>query len=287
MLAIFKKELRSYFTSMIGYLFIGFFLAIVGVYFMAYNLQGGYANFEYVLNSMVFVFVILVPILTMRLLAEEKKQKTDQLLFTSPLSVSKIVVGKYLAVFAVFVSAMVITMFYPFILSKYGTVSFKLAYTGILGFVLVGAAYLAIGLFLSALFESQAIAAVVTFVVLLITFIMQGIVGLLPTSNKAAWLIFSVIALLIAVVIYFMINNVTVAISLGVVLEAACAIIYFAKPSLYDGLVVKVFDWFSVVDRFDNFMNGILDLSGIVYYISITVIFIFLTIQSLNKRRWR
>lgn len=98
MLAIFKKELRSYFTSMIGYLFIGFFLAIVGVYFMAYNLQGGYANFEYVLNSMVFVFVILVPILTMRLLAEEKKQKTDQLLFTSPLSVSKIVVGKYLVV---------------------------------------------------------------------------------------------------------------------------------------------------------------------------------------------
>ena len=287
MLAIFKKELRSYFTSMIGYLFIGFFLAIVGVYFMAYNLQGGYANFEYVLNSMVFVFVILVPILTMRLLAEEKKQKTDQLLFTSPLSVNKIVVGKYLAVFAVFVSAMVITMFYPFILSKYGTVSFKLAYTGILGFVLVGAAYLAIGLFLSALFESQAIAAVVTFVVLLITFIMQGIVGLLSTSNKAAWLIFSVIALLIAVVIYFMINNVTVAISLGVVLEAACAIIYFAKPSLYDGLVVKVFDWFSVVDRFDNFMNGILDLTGIVYYISITVIFIFLTIQSLNKRRWR
>lgn len=287
MLAIFKKELRSYFTSMIGYLFIGFFLAIVGVYFMAYNLQGGYANFEYVLNSMVFVFVILVPILTMRLLAEEKKQKTDQLLFTSPLSVNKIVVGKYLAVFAVFVSAMVITMFYPLILSKYGVVSFKLAYTGILGFILVGAAYLAIGLFLSALFESQAIAAVVTFVVLLITFIMQGIVGLLPTSNKAAWLIFSVIALLIAVVIYFMINNVTVAISLGVVLEAACAIIYFTKPSLYDGLVVKVFDWFSVVDRFDNFMNGILDLTGIVYYISITVIFIFLTIQSLNKRRWR
>ncbi|MBS5931720.1 MAG: ABC transporter permease [Clostridiales bacterium] len=287
MLAIFKKELRSYFTSMIGYLFIGFFLAIVGVYFMAYNLQGGYANFEYVLNSMVFVFVILVPILTMRLLAEEKKQKTDQLLFTSPLSVNKIVVGKYFAVFAVFVSAMVITMFYPLILSKYGVVSFKLAYTGILGFILVGAAYLAIGLFLSALFESQAIAAVVTFVVLLITFIMQGIVGLLPTSNKAAWLIFSVIALLIAVVIYFMINNVTVAISLGVVLEAACAIIYFTKPSLYDGLVVKVFDWFSVVDRFDNFMNGILDLTGIVYYISITVIFIFLTIQSLNKRRWR
>lgn len=287
MLAIFKKELRSYFTSMIGYLFIGFFLAIVGVYFMAYNLQGGYANFEYVLNSMVFVFVILVPILTMRLLAEEKKQKTDQLLFTSPLSVNKIVVGKYLAVFAVFVSAMVITMFYPLILSKYGVVSFKLAYTGILGFILVGAAYLAIGLFLSALFESQAIAAVVTFVVLLITFIMQGIVSLLPTSNKAAWLIFSVIALLIAVVIYFMINNVTVAINLGVVLEAACAIIYFTKPSLYDGLVVKVFDWFSVIDRFDNFMNGILDLTGIVYYISITVIFIFLTIQSLNKRRWR
>lgn len=287
MLAIYKKELRSYFTSMIGYLFIGFFLAIVGVYFMAYNLQGGYSNFEYVLSSMVFVFVILVPILTMRLLAEEKRQRTDQLLFTSPLSVNKIVIGKYLAVLTVFISAMGITMFYPLILSKYGTVSFKLAYTGILGFVLVGAAYLAIGLFLSALFESQAIAAVVTFVVLLITFLMQGIVSLLPTSNKAAWLIFSIIALIIAVIIYFMVHNSTVAIGLLVVLEAVCAIVYFVKPSLYDGLVSKVFDWFSVVDRFDNFMNGILDLTGIVYYISIVVIFIFLTIQSLNKRRWR
>lgn len=287
MLAIYKKELRSYFTSMIGYLFIGFLLAIVGIYFMAYNLQGGYANFEYALNSMIFVFVILVPILTMRLLAEEKRQRTDQLLFTSPLSVSKIVIGKYLAVLTVFISAMVITMFYPLILSKYGTVSFKLAYTGILGFILVGAAYLAIGLFLSSLFESQAIAAVVTFVVLLVTFIMQGIVSLLPTSNKAAWLIFSTIALIIAIVVYFMVHNATVAIGLGIILETACAIVYFAKPSLYDGLVVKVFNWFSVVDRFDNFMNGILDLTGIVYYISIVVIFIFLTIQSLNKRRWR
>lgn len=287
MLAIYKKELRSYFTSMIGYLFIGFFLAIVGVYFMAYNLQGGYSNFEYVLSSMIFVFVILVPILTMRLLAEEKRQKTDQLLFTSPLSVNKIVIGKYLAVLTVFISAMGITMFYPLILSKYGTVSFKLAYTGILGFVLVGAAYLAIGLFLSALFESQAIAAVVTFVVLLITYLMQGIVSLLPTSNQAAWIIFSIIALMIAVVTYFMVHNSTVAIGLGVILEAICAIVYFVKPSLYDGLALKVFDWFSVIDRFDNFMNGILDLTGIVYYISIVVIFIFLTIQSLNKRRWR
>lgn len=287
MLAIYKKELRSYFTSMIGYLFIGFFLAIVGVYFMAYNLQGGYSNFEYVLSSMIFVFVILVPILTMRLLAEEKRQKTDQLLFTSPLSVNKIVIGKYLAVLTVFISAMGITMFYPLILSKYGTVSFKLAYTGILGFILVGAAYLAIGLFLSALFESQAIAAVVTFVVLLITYLMQGIVSLLPTSNQAAWIIFSIIALMIAIVTYFMVHNSTVAIGLGAILEAICAIVYFVKPSLYDGLALKVFDWFSVIDRFDNFMNGILDLTGIVYYISIVVIFIFLTIQSLNKRRWR
>lgn len=287
MLAIYKKELRSYFTSMIGYLFIGFFLAIVGVYFMAYNLQGGYSNFEYVLSSMIFVFVILVPILTMRLLAEEKRQKTDQLLFTSPLSVNKIVIGKYLAVLTVFISAMGITMFYPLILSKYGTVSFKLAYTGILGFVLVGAAYLAIGLFLSALFESQAIAAVVTFVVLLITYLMQGIVSLLPTSNQAAWIIFSIIALMIAVITYFMVRNSAVAIGLGVILEAICAVVYFVKPSLYDGLALKVFDWFSVIDRFDNFMNGILDLTGIVYYISIVVIFIFLTIQSLNKRRWR
>ncbi|HEX3076238.1 MAG TPA: ABC transporter permease subunit [Lachnospiraceae bacterium] len=287
MLAIYKKELRSYLTSMIGFVFIAFFLVIVGFYFMAYNLKGGYSSFEYSLNSLVFVFVLLVPILTMRLIAEEKRQKTDQLLFTSPITIGKLVIGKYLAVLTIFCSGMLVTAFYPLILSKYGNVDLKLAYAGIFGFTLVGASYLAIGLFISALFESQVISAVVTFVTLLVTFLMNGLVNMIPGDNKTAWFVFGVIALGLCIGAYFMLRNATVAITLGIILEALLAIVYFVKPNLYDGTVTKVFHWFSVIDRIDNFMAGILDLTGIIYYLSIVVIFIFLTVQSLNKRRWR
>src|SRR5690606_17411298 len=101
MLAIYKKELRSYFTSMIGFVFIAFFLVIIGIYFTIYNLLMGYANFEYTLSGITFIFVLLVPLLTMRLMAEENKQKTDQLLLTSPLSAFSIVMGKFLAVFSI------------------------------------------------------------------------------------------------------------------------------------------------------------------------------------------
>lgn len=285
--AILKKELKSYFTSLVGYLFIGFFMAILGYNFMIYNLHQGFVNFEYVLDGILFVFVLLVPILTMRLLAEEKHQKTDQLLYTSPLSINKIVIGKYLAVLLVFLSTMAIASFYPLIVNAYGEMSFKLAYSGILGFCLVGAAYLAIGLFISALLDSQVLSAVICFVVLLVTFLMKSIVRVLPTTNQFAWLVLAVIGLMIAGMAYYMLRNLSVAIIIGVVLEAASAIVYLVKPSLYDGIVAKIFGWFSVVDRYNNFINGVFDLSGIVYYLSIIFVFLFLTIQSLNKRRWR
>lgn len=164
MLAIYKKELKSYFTSMTGYIFIAFFLVLIGLYYVVFNMINMYANFEYVLSGVSFIFVLLVPILTMRLMAEEKKQKTDQLLFTSPLPVSKIILGKYLAVLTVFLVVMGIVCLYPLILLQFGAVPLKVAYASILGFSLLGAAYIAIGLFISALTDSQVVAAVVSFI---------------------------------------------------------------------------------------------------------------------------
>ena len=137
MTAIFKRELKSYLTSMVGYLFIFFVLVLTGIYFSAYQLSGGYSKFEYTLSALTFVFLIGVPILSMRVLAEERKQKTDQLLLTAPVSVWDIVFGKYLALVAVFAIPVVIMCFYPLIMSKFGTVSFASAYTGILGFFLL------------------------------------------------------------------------------------------------------------------------------------------------------
>jgi ABC-2 type transport system permease protein len=286
MLAIFKKEFKSYFTSMTGYVFVAFFLIIVGIYYAVYNLMNMVANFEYVLSGISFIFVLLVPILTMRLMAEDKKQKTDQLLFTSPLSISKIISGKYFAVLSVFLIAMVIVCLYPLILLQFGSLSLKVAYGSILGFTLLGAAYISIGLFVSSLTESQLVAAVVSFVVILVTVLMDSLVSFLPTDNLTCYLVFLVAILLICWLLYSMMHNYVVSLTLGVVGEAALAVTYFVKPAVFDGLLTKVLGWFSVMARFDNFTTGILDLSSVVYYLSVVFIFLFLTVQVIKKHRW-
>lgn len=286
MLAIYKKELKSYFTSMIGYVFIAFFLVIIGIYYVVYNMIRMFANFEYVLSSVSFIFVLLVPILTMRLMAEEKKQKTDQLLFTSPVSVGKIIAGKFFAVFTVFLVVMGIVSIYPLILLQFGTLSLKVAYGSILGFSLLGAAYISIGLFISALTESQVVAAVVSFVVILITALMDGLATLLPTDKKSAWLIFTIIIVLLSWLIHSMMHNLTITLFTGIVAEAVLTVLYFVKSSVFDGLVSRVFNWFSVIARFDNYTKGVLDLSSVVYFISIVFLFQFLTVQVIKKRRW-
>ena len=175
MIAVYKRELRSYLTSMIGYLFIFFILLLTGIYFSAYQLGASYPRFEYTLSALTFVFLISVPILTMRVLAEERKQKTDQLLLTAPVSVEKIVLGKYFALVTIFAIPMLIMCFYPLLMTKFGTVSLGAAYTAVLGFFLLGCANLAIGVFISSLTESQVIAAVLTFVILFAFYMMNGI----------------------------------------------------------------------------------------------------------------
>lgn len=286
MLAIYKKELKSYFTSMTGYVFIAFFLLIIGLYFMVYNLINKIANFEYVLSGVSFIFVLLVPILTMRLMAEEKKQKTDQLIFTSPLPIGKIIIGKYLAVFTIFLVVMGIVCLYPLILLQFGAVPLKVAYSSILGFSLLGAAYIAIGLFISALTDSQVVAAVVSFIVILVTALMDSLVNMLPADNRSAWIIFAAILLILCWVTYVMMHNITVSISLGIITEAILTALFILKPTIFDGLLVKVFGWFSVIARFNNFTLGVLDLSSVIYYISIVFLFLFLTVQAIKKSRW-
>lgn len=286
MLAVYKKELRSYFTSLIGYVFIAFFLAIIGLYFYLYNISYGYPNFEYVLSGTTFAFMILIPIITMRVMAEENRQKTDQLLLTAPVPTRAIILGKYFALMSVYGIVMLVTCFYPLIITKFGTVNLKIAYASILGYYLLGGALMAVGLFVSTCTENQLVAAVITFIIVLVSMLMEGIAGLFPTDNKTAWLVFSVILLIACAITYAIMHNVIVSLGIAAIGEVILTALYIIKPTLYDGLIVKVFDWFSVITRFDNFTGGILDVSSIVYYVSFIFIFIFLAIQCLNKRRW-
>ena len=232
MCAIYKKELRAYLTSMTGYIFMAVLLAVTSLYYVANCLVGGYPVFGAVLSSVYFVLLIIVPVLTMRSMAEEKRQKTDQLLMTAPVSLWKIVLGKYLAMVTIFLIPMAILCLYPLILLQFGSVSLPMAYTAILGDTLFGAACLGIGLFLSALTESQVIAAVLTFGVLFFLNMASGIANVIGASGAVAS-----------------------------VLNALC-----------------------IYQPFINFVQGMFDLTGVLYYVTVIILSLFLTVQLMQKK---
>ena len=286
MTAIYKRELRSYLTSMIGYIFIFFILLLTGIYFSAYQLGAAYPKFEYTLSALTFVFLISVPILTMRILAEERKQKTDQLLLTSPVSVEKIVIGKYLALVTIFAIPMAIICFYPLLMTKFGTVSLGMAYTAILGFFLLGCANLAVGVFISSLTESQVIAAVLTFILLFAFYMMNGISSFFSEGALSTCITFGLLILAAAIIIYTMIKNLLISAVVCVAGEAVLAVLYIVNSEFFAGGIQKVLQVFNISGHFDNFANGIFDIKGVVYFLSVVAVCVFLTIQSIVKRRW-
>ena len=286
MIAVYKRELRSYLTSMIGYLFIFFILFLTGIYFSAYQLSAAYPKFEYTLSAVTFVFLIGVPILTMRVLAEERKQKTDQLLLTAPVSVGNIVIGKYLALVTVYAIPILVMCTYPLIMSKFGTVAFGSAYTAILGFFLLGCANLAIGVFISSLTESQVIAAVLTFVILFALYMMNGISSFFSEGALSTCVTFGLLILAAAIIIYTMIKNALISAIAAVIGEVILVVIYVVKSSVFEGGIQKVLNVFNLSGHFDNFTSNIFDIKGIVYFLSVIAVCLFLTMQSISKRRW-
>ena len=233
MWAVFKREVQSYFFSPLGYVIMGFFLLVSGFFFTANNIFPMNSSFNAVLGNTSFIFLMLVPILTMRLLSEEKKTKTDQMLITSPLSLTAIVLGKYFAAVSVFLATLVISFVYPIILLTLGQPSVGEIVAGYIGFFLMGCTFIAVGLFISALTENQITAATSTFGVLLLSWVLDWVV---PNINSPA--------------------------------------------------VVSIIEWVSVLKRFSSFMMGVLSPSPIIYYLSFSALFVFLTIRVIEKRRW-
>ncbi|MBQ2031673.1 MAG: ABC transporter permease [Lachnospiraceae bacterium] len=286
MKAIYKKELRSYFTSFLGYLFVAFLLIFVSIFQYLYNLRGEYANFALAVNGTATFFLLLVPMLTMRILAEEKRQRTDQLIFTAPVSVTRIVLGKYLALVTVFGIACLFVCFYPLILHNYGATNYAVAYTTILAFFLLGCTYMAIGMFISALTESQVFAAVVTFIVILFTLMIDMLVAMLPTGHLLALGVLIGLALIISVITYVMMKSKIVTGAFAVISVGGLITAYLINEQWFDGSLAKVFGWISVQSRFSLFRFGIVDISSYVYYLSMIFLFVFLTVQAIKKRRW-
>ena len=182
MTAVYKRELRSYFTSMVGYVVMAVLIFFVGIYFMAYNIFSGYTQFSYTLLSSTLIFMVAIPILTMRSMAEERRSRTDQLLLTAPVSVWRVVAGKYLAMVTVLAMAVAVCSFCPLIIALNGTAHLGVDYASILAFFLMGCVFIAVGMFISALTESQIIAAVGTFAVLLVLYLWSDLVTYLPDT---------------------------------------------------------------------------------------------------------
>lgn len=286
MLTICKKEIRGYFTSMIGFVFIAFMLVVTGIYFTAYHLQAGYPIFGYSLSSTSFIFMIVTPIITMRSLAEEQKQKTDQLLLTSPLSVWDIVMGKFLGLAAIFGIVCLIMCAYPLIMSSFGTVNLKMAYTALLAYYLLGLANMAIGLFISSVTESQIIAAVVSFIALFICYMMSGIETLINDTASSSMMILAIVVLAAAALIYYVMKNLLLAVAVGVVGELVLFVLYAVNTSLFEGLIQNLLDFLNLTGHFSDFVSGYFSVADIIYYLSVIGVFVFLTCQSIQKRRW-
>lgn len=237
MTAIIKRELRALLTGVTGYIFCCFVLVFAGIYMNIINLKQGSANFEYVLGNMGFIFLIAIPLLTMRSLTEDRKQKTDTLLYSLPVSMTQIVLGKYIAMLILMLMPIIVVGIYPLILSFFGNVYLPASYGTLLGFFFLGASLTAIGLFISSLTENQAVAGI--------------------------------LCLLVGIVNYFL-----------------PTIASYVSRTAFGGALPEFLEKISLFQRFYSFPNGVFDIANLVFFAVVALVFIYFTIQSMEKRRW-
>ncbi|MCQ2505993.1 MAG: ABC transporter permease [Lachnospiraceae bacterium] len=286
MQAIYKKEMKAYLHSVVGWLFMAFLTAFIGLYFFYANLLNGSPYFGYSLYSVSLIFVLTIPLLSMRIMAEENKLKTDQLLLTAPVKTWKIVVGKYLSMVTLFTIVMLASCILPLIMTKYGTVNLKMSYVGILGFYLLGCAYMAIGLFISGITENQAMAAILTFVFVLATQLSDSIVGLFNSDSKSNFVVFTVLAIAIAGILYLSMKNIFVSAVSFIVIELVMIVLYLVNSSIFDGLASKLVTGLSLVTPFADMVSGVFELKSVVFFLSVIIVFLYLADNSLKKRRF-
>lgn len=286
MTAILKHELKTYFHSLTAYVFGAFLLVAVGVGAMRYNINAAVSNFEFVLDFCDLIFVVIVPILTMRVLAEERRQKTDQLLYSLPITTTQVILGKYLALLVVYLIPLAIISIYPLIFRRYGDVYLLTAYGSLVAFFLLGAALIALGLFISSLTDNQGFAAGIGVAVILFNYYSVSLSKYVSSTAMG-----SVIAMCVLILVAgALIRNLTGSEDLGygfcIVAILAVGVVFFFRKEDFEGLLPEIMSALSLFDRFLTFVNGSFDLTAVVYYLSLIGLFLFLSVQSLEKRRY-
>lgn len=286
MIAVLRHELRIYFHSLTAYVFGAFLLAFVGIGAMLYNIRAAVSNFEYVLSFGCLIFVVIVPILTMRVIAEERKQKTDQLLYSLPITTTQVILGKYLALLIIYLIPLCIISLYPLVFAQFGDVYLLTAYGSLLAFFILGAALIALGVFISSLTDNQGFAAGIGIAVILLNYYCVNLSEYISSTAFGSLVAICVLILLLCVVISHLTKNDKVAYGTGFVLFAATMLTYYLDSERFEGLLPGIMEKVSLFERFYSFVNGVFDMTAIVYYVTFAVFFLFLSVQSLEKRRY-
>ena len=286
MIAVLKHELRIYFHSLTAYVFGAFLLAFVGIGAMLYNIRAAVSNFEYVLSFGCLIFVVIVPILTMRVIAEERKQKTDQLLYSLPITTTQVILGKYLALLIIYLIPLCIISLYPLVFAQFGDVYLLTAYGSLLAFFILGAALIALGVFISSLTDNQGFAAGIGIAVILLNYYCVSLSEYISSTAFGSLVAICVLILILCVVITYLTKNDKVAYGTGFVLFAATMLTYYLDSERFEGLLPSLMEKVSLFERFYSFVNGVFDMTAIVYYVTFAVFFLFLSVQSLEKRRY-
>lgn len=286
MTAVFKHELRMYFRSLTAYVFGAFLLAFVGLGAMLYNIQAAVSNFEFVLSFSSLGFVVIVPILTMRVIAEEKKQKTDQLLYSLPITTPQVVLGKYLALLVMYLIPMAVICVYPLIFAQFGDVYLLTAYGSLFAFYLMGAALIAIGVFISSLTDNQGFAVGIGIAVILLNYYSVSLSEYVSSTAFGSVVALLVLALILGSVIHHLTGNENFAFGVCILSMAVIFVRYMLNSSMFEGLLPSIMEKLSLFDRFSSFVNGVFDMTSVVYDFTVIVFFLFLSVQSLEKRRY-
>lgn len=286
MLAVMKHELKSYFHSLTAYVFGAFLLMFIGIGAMRYNLQSAVSNFEYVLSYGCLIFVVIIPILTMRVLSEERKQKTDQLLYSLPISTTDVILGKYFALLIVYLIPLAFICIYPLIFAQFGDVYLLTSYASIFAFFVLGAALIAIGVFISSLTDNQGFAAGISIAVLLFNYYSVSLAEYTSSTALGSLIALWVIAIVIGIIVKVLTKNENLAYGISVVLVVGTFALYQFKQELFEGLLPKIMNQLSLFEQFYGIVNGVFDLSTIVFYLTVIIFFLFLSVQAMEKRRY-
>lgn len=286
MSAVWKHELKIYFHSLTAYVFGAFLLAFVGIGAMMYNIQAAVSNFEYVLDFCSLVFAVIVPVLTMRVIAEERKQKTDQLLYSLPITTTQVVLGKYLALLVIYLIPLCLISVYPLVFSRFGEVYLLTSYGSLFAFFLLGAALLAAGVFISSLTENQGMAAGIGIAAILVNYYSVSLSEMVSATAMGSVIALILLVILLGFVVRHLTRNDNLAYWPTLAICVGLMALYLVDSTLFEGLLPRIMTALSLFERFRVFVNGVFDLTAIVYFGSVIIFFLFLAVQSLEKRRY-